>query len=166
MTKWNEQRIETMKTLWADGHSCSEISRTLNCGISRSAVIGKVHRLGLARRDGVATRTKPPPSQSYGENQKHRTFRPRDRLVDVTPLAQEIELRTDGHPEPVRLANGELIGTFDLTSRHCRYPHGTPGQIGFHYCGQPPKAGASWCPTHAARMWQPKKAESADTSVL
>ena len=46
---WTEERIETLKSLWAVGHSASEIAGRLG-GITRNAVIGKVHRLGLAGR--------------------------------------------------------------------------------------------------------------------
>ena len=45
---WTDERIETLKRLWARGDSASIIGRHLN--VSRSAVLGKVHRLGLDAR--------------------------------------------------------------------------------------------------------------------
>src|SRR5579863_3287006 len=47
---WNEDRIATLSKLWREGYSASQVARQLG-DVSRSAVIGKVHRLGLAGRD-------------------------------------------------------------------------------------------------------------------
>ena len=47
---WTDERVETLKKLWADGLSASQIAAELG-GITRNAVIGKVHRLGLSGRD-------------------------------------------------------------------------------------------------------------------
>ncbi|MCH8491038.1 MAG: GcrA cell cycle regulator, partial [Oceanicaulis sp.] len=46
---WTEERVETLKKLWADGLSASQIAKQLG-GVTRNAVIGKVHRLGLSGR--------------------------------------------------------------------------------------------------------------------
>jgi len=46
---WNDERVEQLKKLWAEGKSASQIAAEIG-GISRNAVIGKVHRLGLAGR--------------------------------------------------------------------------------------------------------------------
>ena len=46
---WSEDRVEQLKTLWTEGLSASQIARALG-GVTRNAVIGKVHRLGLAGR--------------------------------------------------------------------------------------------------------------------
>jgi GcrA cell cycle regulator len=49
-SRWTDQRIERLKTLWVAGLSASQIAKDLG-GVSRSAVIGKVHRLGLPGRE-------------------------------------------------------------------------------------------------------------------
>jgi len=46
---WTDERVETLKTLWGEGQSASQIAKVLG-GVTRNAVIGKVHRLGLASR--------------------------------------------------------------------------------------------------------------------
>jgi GcrA cell cycle regulator len=46
---WTEERVETLKKLWLDGLSASQIAKQLG-GVTRNAVIGKVHRLGLSGR--------------------------------------------------------------------------------------------------------------------
>lgn len=47
---WTEVRTEKLKKLWGEGHTASQISKMLGNGISRNAVIGKSHRLGLQGR--------------------------------------------------------------------------------------------------------------------
>ena len=48
---WTEDRVEKLKTMWTDGNSSSQIAKALG-GVTRNAVIGKVHRLGLSNRAG------------------------------------------------------------------------------------------------------------------
>lgn len=50
---WTDERVETLKKMWADGQSASQIAKELG-GVTRNAVIGKVHRLGLSNRVGGA----------------------------------------------------------------------------------------------------------------
>ena len=46
---WTDERVELLKKLWADGLSASQIASQLG-GVTRNAVIGKVHRLNLSGR--------------------------------------------------------------------------------------------------------------------
>ena len=46
---WTEERIEHLKKMWHDGATASQIADELG-GVSRNAVIGKAHRLGLEQR--------------------------------------------------------------------------------------------------------------------
>lgn len=48
---WTDERVDLLKKLWADGQSCSYIAMELG-GVTRNAVIGKVHRLGLGGQHG------------------------------------------------------------------------------------------------------------------
>ena len=53
---WTDERVETLKKMWNEGQSASQIAKELG-GVTRNAVIGKVHRLGLSNRvagDGEA----------------------------------------------------------------------------------------------------------------
>src|SRR5579863_3730490 len=47
---WTDEKVELLRQLWMDGRSASQISAVLGQGLTRNAVIGKVHRLGLAGR--------------------------------------------------------------------------------------------------------------------
>jgi GcrA cell cycle regulator len=58
---WTEERVETLKRMWSEGQSASQIAKELG-GVTRNAVIGKVHRLGLSNRAGAAP-AKPAPKE-------------------------------------------------------------------------------------------------------
>ena len=55
---WTDDRVETLKKMWTDGQSASQIAKELG-GVTRNAVIGKVHRLGLSNRAGAAATPAP-----------------------------------------------------------------------------------------------------------
>src|SRR3569833_2259548 len=48
---WNDETIAELRRMWSDGMSASQVARQLGGGLTRNAVIGKVHRLGLAGRE-------------------------------------------------------------------------------------------------------------------
>ncbi|MEQ9258810.1 MAG: GcrA family cell cycle regulator [Roseovarius sp.] len=48
---WSDERVEKLKKMWGEGQSASQIAKELG-GVTRNAVIGKVHRLGLSNRNG------------------------------------------------------------------------------------------------------------------
>jgi len=56
MMAWSEERVAVLKKMWLDGNSASEIAKELG-NITRNAVIGKVHRLGLSNRDTNAAKS-------------------------------------------------------------------------------------------------------------
>lgn len=64
---WTDERVETLKRMWAEGQSASQIAKELG-GVTRNAVIGKVHRLGLSNRaeDGadIPAAAPPPPPEA------------------------------------------------------------------------------------------------------
>src|ERR1700749_3997797 len=62
---WTDERVELLKKLWADGLSASQIAAELG-GITRNAVIGKVHRLGLSGRAKSPSSAGPRPQQARG----------------------------------------------------------------------------------------------------
>ena len=55
---WTDERVELLKKMWGEGQSASQIAKELG-GVTRNAVIGKVHRLGLSNRAGTTTPAKP-----------------------------------------------------------------------------------------------------------
>lgn len=57
MSDWTDERLERMKTLWLQGHSAEQIACDLGGGVTRSAICGKVWRLGLTRAKGAEARS-------------------------------------------------------------------------------------------------------------
>ncbi|MBJ6371348.1 GcrA family cell cycle regulator [Sedimentitalea arenosa] len=55
---WTDERVETLKRMWGEGQSASQIAKELG-GVTRNAVIGKVHRLGLSNRTAGTATPKP-----------------------------------------------------------------------------------------------------------
>lgn len=135
MASWTDERVELLKKLWADGLSASQIARELG-EVTRNAVIGKVHRLGLS---GRVTKT--------------RIERPRPRPVlrpPPRPLPPAIE-----RIEPLMLEDGRFTTITTLKNSSCRWPIGEPGTSDFHFCGHAQAGGTPYCETHARLAYQP-----------
>ena len=112
---WTDERVELLKKLWADGLSASQIAGELG-GITRNAVIGKVHRLGLSGRakspSSSAPRARKPRSHMM------RVQRPMSRGNTALALAYEM----DQEPEPELIENiipiGQRRTLLELNERH------------------------------------------------
>lgn len=124
---WLAERIERLKALWNAGRSASQIANEL--GISRNAVIGKIHRLQgytptrIARPAAQAKPPKPPPA-------------PKWKPPPAAPL-----------PEPVVVNAPSLDLRLDeLKAGVCHYPHGTAAP--YLFCGQPTRDGSPYCALH------------------
>ena len=90
---WNDERVELLKKLWADGLSASQIAAELG-GVTRNAVIGKVHRLGLSGRAKSPSSGIPRPRKP--RSHMMRVARPMSRGANALALAYEME----AEPEP------------------------------------------------------------------
>ncbi len=160
---WTEERVEKLKELWAEGLSASEIARVLG-GVTRNAVIGKVHRLRLAGR-APARRAKP----STGTNAKRRVSqkKPQGTATPVTNGATALKARQEtvpveaakARPAPLSLVEppvkGRITNIMDLTHKTCRWPIGDPGDEDFAYCGDHAQPGSPYCAHHARIAYQP-----------
>jgi GcrA cell cycle regulator len=142
---WTNKRVEQLKSLWAEGRSASAIAARLG-GVTRNAVIGKVHRLGLAARSITSRRPRSLRRSPATRRPKRSAIRS-SKLSSPPPLATAAATLLGGlgsAPEiPVTVAT--------LTGQLCRWPEGDPKQAGFHFCGRR-KAGAPgpYCRPHAA----------------
>lgn len=56
-TRWTDERVETLKRMWGEGQSASQIAKELG-GVTRNAVIGKAHRIGMPTHSGCTTQEK------------------------------------------------------------------------------------------------------------
>lgn len=155
MQTWTDDRVELLKKLWADGLSASQIAGELG-GITRNAVIGKVHRLGLSGRAKA-------PSSSVPRQRKPRApsmFRaPRPMMRGNTALAHQPAYDYEPEPEPELLENiipiGQRCTLLELDQEKCHWPIGDPGQPDFFFCGGKAGTGTPYCGYHARIAYQP-----------
>ncbi|MEM9278029.1 MAG: GcrA family cell cycle regulator [Pseudomonadota bacterium] len=150
---WTDERVAILSKLWADGLSASQIAAELG-GVTRNAVIGKVHRLGLSGRakpsSSGAKRVKRT-TRSNGYNARPRTSArvPATNKADGLNSAARIAVEDMVAPESKKL---ELV---ELTDKTCKWPHGDPATGDFHFCGNKTKDGMPYCEYHCRLAFQP-----------
>jgi GcrA cell cycle regulator len=174
---WTEERSELLKKLWADGFSASQIAGRLG-GITRNAVIGKVHRLGLATRPGTNLLCRP---TRVPRVRVQRTERPRivrmAACAAVEPVQYELPLfpitAVTSSAAPKQPPVIELtvpaplrVNLLDLKECMCRWPIGDPHSSGFHFCGRQKAASGSYCEHHARIGTQPGGVENEETTSI
>src|SRR5262245_51676016 len=135
---WTDERTEILKQRWDQGRTLSQIADELG-GISRNAVIGKVHRLDLPKRGQAASMPRSAkPRKKREKPQIHISRGPMLGLEKATrPLPPE---RKEEIPVVQR------CGILDLGTGICRWPIGTPGTEGFVFCGGRAAEGKVYCP--------------------
>ena len=100
---WSDERVAILKKMWLEGSSASEIAKELG-NITRNAVIGKVHRLGMSNRD-----TNNLKSSSGTSNAKKSVRRGRPPKVNK-------EEKKRGRPRKLK-DPGDFSGTLDVTEK-------------------------------------------------
>jgi GcrA cell cycle regulator len=138
--RWTDDRIEALTQLWRDGRSAAAIARLLG-GTTRNAVIGKIHRLGLA---GRAAPSRPGAGRP-------RSPRSEPRLRRRSPAAATPALPAIEAPALMGLADIVSIGPHS-----CRWPIGDPKDPRFALCGRPAVRGA-YCAPHGAAAYRPTR---------
>ena len=146
---WTDERVERLKTLWSEGLSASQIAAELGA-VTRNAVIGKVHRLGLSGRAAPSKPARP-------------TFKaPRPARPAAAPAAprrvaeQTVPVAAAPSPSPVRYVE-EAPGTatvLTLGAHMCKWPIGDPSSDSFTFCGRRQDDGP-YCMEHARVAYQP-----------
>jgi GcrA cell cycle regulator len=152
---WNDERVETLKRLWAEGLSASQIATELG-GITRNAVIGKVHRLGLSGRAKSPTTASPRPRKARAHSHMIRVA-PRPAVRGNTALATAFEYESEAEPEVVDnvVPMGQRRSLIELSERSCRWPIGDPGEADFFFCGGQSVDGLPYCAHHRRIAYQP-----------
>lgn len=148
---WTDERVETLKKLWIEGLSASQIAKQLT-GVTRNAVIGKVHRLGLA---GRATPSRPakrprPVSRPRIASSSSSTALARPRMAPAPYLALV------PHLEPLKAEDGSVTTVLTLSEDVCKWPIGDPTDAGFAFCGRGAGSGP-YCQDHASLAFQPQQ---------
>lgn len=157
---WTDERVELLSKLWSEGLSASQIAGELG-GVTRNAVIGKVHRLGLSGR-GKA------PAQSKPRRTRQTRAAPRRTVVQATvgnaALQQVFEEDTEpAHMPQVRTATIDSIvipmeqrrSILTLSEQTCKWPVGDPGAEDFYFCGANCDVATPYCEAHSRVAYQP-----------
>ncbi|WP_309664747.1 GcrA family cell cycle regulator [Tabrizicola sp.] len=110
---WTDERVETLKRMWGEGQSASQIAKELG-GVTRNAVIGKVHRLGLSNRVGGKDEVEDVPVAAAPAAAAHR--------IDPAP---RVEPRPAADPAP-RPAAAPASNVTPLPMRKAIIPAGQP----------------------------------------
>lgn len=141
---WSDERTSTLKKLWADGFTASQIAKRLG-GITRNAVIGKVFRLGLARRNAPETHS--------ARRQKAAAKRAMVRIPRsvLRPLKRET-LAT----EQALIRALPALGGHVAETHGCKFIPGDPA-IDARCCGRQPVADSAWCVQHHKLVYTPSK---------
>jgi GcrA cell cycle regulator len=151
---WTDDRVELLKRLWSDGLSASQIAAEMG-GVTRNAVIGKVHRLGLSGRGKAST----PGAQ--------RPRKPRVATPQAAPRVNVALAPRQAQPRPVPVAVPELLDEevvvplservtiMELRESMCRWPLGDPTTPEFRFCGARSITGLPYCNYHARVAYQP-----------
>ena len=158
---WTEERVELLKKLWNDGLSASQIAGELGA-VTRNAVIGKVHRLGLSGRAKAPSSSTPRPRKAVTRAPSHPMSGGGNFTRGNTALAPqfkpEVEAAPEAAPAPsedVVIPFSERVTIMELRESMCRWPMGDPATAEFRYCGGKSGVGMPYCSYHAKIAYQP-----------
>jgi GcrA cell cycle regulator len=153
---WSEDRVTTLKKLWLEGLSASQIAKQLG-GVTRNAVIGKVHRLGLS---GRATPSQP----SRPVFKAPRPARPAT-LQPHHHAPRRIEHTAQPAPRPIDYVEEPGSATVLTLGAHmCKWPIGDPSTDGFTFCGRRMSDDGPYCVEHARVAYQPQQKKGGRSS--
>ena len=146
---WTDERIAQLKAGWEGGMTASQIAEQLGEGVTRNAVIGKAHRLGLESRPSPvkavdeAVDASPAPVVASVAAAKTATS-----LPVAAPVGKAVTKK------PVRTGKAARTTLLDLNEKICKWPIGHPGDADFHFCGKNSQAGFPYCTEHCLLAYQ------------
>ena len=166
---WTDERVEQLKKLWSDGLSASQIAAAFG-GITRNAVIGKVHRLGLSGRakspsSGAPRPRKPRAAASYARPARTVT---RGNTALATHALAYFDVEVE--PEPELIDNiipiGQRCSILELNEAKCHWPIGDPGAPDFFFCGGRSVSSRPYCAYHCRIAYQPPQDRRRDRRAV
>jgi GcrA cell cycle regulator len=161
---WTDERVETLKKLWGEGLSASQIAGRLG-SVTRNAVIGKVHRLGLSGRATTSSmKSHRPRSRTASKRIAKAGF-----SATGNPAFRALYQEPQPYVPPVEemiipLAERKTIQT--LVESSCRWPIGDPQMADFHFCGKNKVPGLPYCEFHARRAFQVPQARRRERELV
>ena len=180
---WTDDRVEVLKKMWGEGQSASQIAKELG-GVTRNAVIGKVHRLGLSNRTTTNTAAKADakpkaapkaPAKQKVEMRTEPAIKPVDPNLPKSNLPARKMIIPAGQPLPPQPSANEIspealakvneiekkakkLTLMELTERTCKWPVGDPATEDFWFCGLIVQQGKPYCEAHVGVAFQPMSA--------
>lgn len=155
---WTDERVELLRRLWLEGLSASQIANALQNGITRNAVIGKVHRLGLSGRVKAsapsAPRQRTKPLRTPAQRPSAPAMRGNTALA-IKSLPMEVPRLQSA--EDVVIPISERVTIMELKEAMCRWPLGDPTTTEFRFCGtrKPTEGIGPYCAYHSRIAYQP-----------
>lgn len=148
---WTDDRVQTLARLWGEGLSASQIAAALGGGVTRNAVIGKVHRLGLSARGRPGQASTPRPARPKVVDAK-----PEPRPQSTQPEAK-LPAALPGSPVAldIDIPVSERVSILELRDSMCRWPLGDPTKSDFGFCGGKAVMGLPYCSHHCQIAYQP-----------
>ncbi len=164
---WTDERVELLKKLWAEGLSASRIATEIG-DVSRNAVIGKVHRLGLAGRAKEKGSSAPRPRKrqnTAAPTAPRKSSAPRPAFPKPAPVrnvslnpddpTEAVEIVDHRHFDAAAMPQCERVTIMELRDSMCRWPLGDPLTPEFRFCGGDAVIGLPYCPHHCSIAYQP-----------
>ena len=150
LSTWTEDRVAELTRLYADGYSASLIAPILK--LTRNAVLGKVHRLGLVSPEG-----KKRTNGVRAPRQPAKLHAPKIRIVPANANSNAMRVLGKTTHAEYRLRCVEIeprnLSLMDLDTGDCRYPYGGDEDDDAKFCGHPAVAGSSYCRPHHDLCW-------------
>jgi GcrA cell cycle regulator len=161
---WSDDRVEQLKKLWESGLSASQIAAELG-NVTRNAVIGKVHRLGLSGRAKSPSSAAPRQRKARPAQQMMRVARPVSRGNTALAHAFDVEME----PDPVAYDNvvpmSQRLSLLELNEATCHWPIGDPSSTEFFFCGGKALASLPYC-AHLLRIGGTSPANASQAEII
>ncbi len=154
---WTDERVELLKKLWGEGLSASQIAKQLG-GVTRNAVIGKVHRLKLVGRGRPASPAPRAKKPGNGAARPQRPTRPMAATVGNTALQAQFDAVAAPSPrviESIVIPIPLRLALTDLSEQTCKWPLGDPLTEDFAFCGNSVGECGPYCAYHSKIAYQP-----------
>jgi GcrA cell cycle regulator len=155
---WTDEKVDLLRQLWLDGKSASQIAAELGDGVTRNAVIGKVHRLGLSGRVKTSlpaaprVRQRPVGPRPSSAPRNGGGFRGNTALA----LARDPDIESEPEfREDVVIPMSLRVTIVELKEAMCRWPLGDPTSSEFRYCGIQTQGEGPYCVHHGRIAYQP-----------
>ncbi len=145
---WTDERIAQLKAGWEGGMTASQIAEQLGEGVSRNAVIGKAHRLGLESRPSPVKNGDEPVAAAPAPALSAAPVAPAPAPTAAPVVARAVAKK------PARAGKASKTTLLDLNEKICKWPIGHPGDADFHFCGKASQAGFPYCTEHCLVAYQ------------